>query len=137
MQSPCFEYNFQFRGHPSCVYRLFIRSLAAPAVSLGTGERTAEYFLFNDDSTPFTGHVGGVAVTESRFYLSAKLDSGGVAVHPRRASLGRRNFLQKHFCQIEPSKSINVWLSFGRIHCFANIFAVGYEARDSISLAWA
>lgn len=55
------------------------------AVSLETGEQAAEYRLFNSDGTPFTGHVGGIAVTEDQVYLSAKLDSDGsysVAILP-------------------------------------------------------
>lgn len=55
------------------------------AVSPETGERAAEYRLFNGDGTPFTGHVGGVAVTEDQLYLSAEMDSSirnSVAVLP-------------------------------------------------------
>lgn len=46
-------------------------------VSLETGELTAEYFLYNGDGTPFTSHVGGIAVAEDKVYVSAKLDSDG------------------------------------------------------------
>lgn len=37
----------------------------------------AEYYLYHPDGTPFTSHVGGVAVTETHLYLSAALDNDG------------------------------------------------------------
>lgn len=46
-------------------------------VALDTGELAAEYFLYNGDGTPFTSHVGGIAVVEDKVYVSAKLDSDG------------------------------------------------------------
>lgn len=46
-------------------------------VSLKTGEQVVEYYLYNSDGTPFTSHVGGIAVTEGYIYVSAKLDSDG------------------------------------------------------------
>ena len=55
------------------------------AVNLDTGELAAEYYLFNEDGTPFTSHVGGVAVAEGNLYVSAKLDNDGsysIAVLP-------------------------------------------------------
>lgn len=58
---------------------------AISAVDLATGEFVAEYYLFQADGSPFTSHVGGIAVTENSVYLSAKLDSDGsysVAVLP-------------------------------------------------------
>ena len=42
-----------------------------------SNELVAEYYLYNADGTPFTSHVGGVAVTETHMYLSAKLDNDG------------------------------------------------------------
>lgn len=47
------------------------------AVSLETGEQAAEYRLFRRDGAPFTGHVGGIAVTEDRICLSARQDRDG------------------------------------------------------------
>lgn len=47
------------------------------AVSLETGEQAAVYRLFHGDGTPFTGHVGGIAVAGDRVYLSAKQDLDG------------------------------------------------------------
>ena len=47
------------------------------AVDLASGELQAEYFLYNPDGTPFSSHVGGLAVTESCLYVSAALDSDG------------------------------------------------------------
>lgn len=44
------------------------------AVSLETGEPEAEYRLLNGDGTPFTGHVGGIAVTEDYIYFSVSQD---------------------------------------------------------------
>lgn len=42
-----------------------------------TNELVAEYYLYNNDGTPMTSHVGGVAVTETHLYVSDKLDSDG------------------------------------------------------------
>ena len=58
---------------------------AITGVSLDTGELAAEYYLFNPDGSPFTSHVGGIAVVGDMVYVSAKLDSDGshsVAVLP-------------------------------------------------------
>lgn len=43
----------------------------------GTHELVAEYHLYNADGSAMTGHVGGVAVTETHLYVSDKLDSDG------------------------------------------------------------
>lgn len=50
---------------------------AITGVSLDTGELAAEYYLFNPDGSPFTSHVGGIAVVGDTVYVSAKLDSDG------------------------------------------------------------
>lgn len=50
---------------------------AISAVDPKTGDFVAEYYLYQEDGTPFTSHVGGIAVTEDRMYLSAKLDNDG------------------------------------------------------------
>lgn len=42
-----------------------------------TNTLVAEYYLYHPDGTPFTSHVGGVAVTQSHMYLSAALDNDG------------------------------------------------------------
>lgn len=42
-----------------------------------TNELVAEYYLYNSDGTPFTSHVGGVSVTETHMYLSAKQENDG------------------------------------------------------------
>ncbi len=42
-----------------------------------THELIAEYYLYNADGTPFTSHVGGVAVTDSHIYLSDNKDAAG------------------------------------------------------------
>ncbi len=42
-----------------------------------TNELVAEYYLYNADGTPFTSHVGGVAVTETHMYLSDTADDDG------------------------------------------------------------
>lgn len=47
------------------------------ATALDTGELQAEYILKNPDGSSFTSHVGGLAVTESMVYVSAKLDNDG------------------------------------------------------------
>lgn len=47
------------------------------ATALDTGEIQAEYILKNPDGSSFTSHVGGLAVTESMVYVSAKLDNDG------------------------------------------------------------
>lgn len=47
------------------------------ASRLETGELQAEFLLKNADGTAFISHVGGLAVTESRVYVSARLDNDG------------------------------------------------------------
>lgn len=42
-----------------------------------TNELVAEYHLYNADGTPFTSHVGGVAVTETHMYVSDDKDAAG------------------------------------------------------------
>ena len=42
-----------------------------------TGKLVAEYNVYNANGTPFTGHVGGVAVTEDYLYFSGPNDSNG------------------------------------------------------------
>lgn len=54
-------------GVPSCVMVL----------DADSNTLVAEYYLYHPDGTPFTSHVGGVAVTESHLYLSAALDNDG------------------------------------------------------------
>lgn len=44
-------------------------------VDAQSGELEAEYFLYNQDGSAFTGHVGGVAVSEDTLYVSAGEDS--------------------------------------------------------------
>ena len=36
----------------------------------GDGKFVAEYFVYNQDGTPFTGHMGGICVTEDYLYFS-------------------------------------------------------------------
>ncbi len=50
---------------------------AISAVDPVTGEFAAEYYLFQEDGSPFTSHVGGIAVVGDRVYVSAKLDNDG------------------------------------------------------------
>jgi len=40
-------------------------------------ELAAEYYLYNADGSPFTSHVGGVALTETHMYLSDNKDEAG------------------------------------------------------------
>lgn len=42
-----------------------------------TNELVAEYYLYNADGTPFTSHVGGVALTDTYMYLSDTVDADG------------------------------------------------------------
>lgn len=42
-----------------------------------TGKFVAQYNIYNADETPFTGHVGGVAVTEDYLYFSGPADPNG------------------------------------------------------------
>lgn len=37
----------------------------------------AEYFLYNADMSPFSSHVGGVAVTDKSLFVSSKMDNDG------------------------------------------------------------
>lgn len=41
------------------------------------GTLVAEYILKNSDGTPFTGHVGGIAVTEQYIYISVGANGNG------------------------------------------------------------
>lgn len=43
----------------------------------GTNELVAEYYLYQADGTPFTSHVGGIALTETHMYLSDNADANG------------------------------------------------------------
>lgn len=52
-------------------------SSAISAVDPATGEFAAEYYLFQEDGSPFTSHVGGIAVVGDLVYVSAKLDNDG------------------------------------------------------------
>lgn len=47
------------------------------AVDPETGDYAAEYFLYQEDGSPFVSHVGGIAVVGDKVYLSAKLDNDG------------------------------------------------------------
>lgn len=40
------------------------------AVDAQTGEKVAEYYLYNADGTPYCGHVGGIAVSEKDLYIA-------------------------------------------------------------------
>lgn len=42
-----------------------------------TNELVAEYYLYNADGTPFTSHVGGIALTDTYMYLSDTVDAEG------------------------------------------------------------
>ena len=55
------------------------------ALDAKSGNFAAEYRLFNSDGSPFSSHVGGLAVAGDHLYVSAKLDNDGnysVAVIP-------------------------------------------------------
>ena len=41
------------------------------------GKLVAEYNIYNADGTPYTGHVGGIAVTEDYLYFSGPADKDG------------------------------------------------------------
>lgn len=47
------------------------------AVDYASGEYIAEYFLYYEDGSAFNSHVGGLAVTETTMFVSAKLDNDG------------------------------------------------------------
>lgn len=47
------------------------------AVDAESGGFVAEYYLDEADGSPFTSHVGGVAVTDTTLYVSAAADAGG------------------------------------------------------------
>lgn len=42
-----------------------------------SNELVAEYYLYNADGTPFTSHVGGIALTETHMYISDTVDESG------------------------------------------------------------
>ena len=43
----------------------------------GSNELIAEYYLYNSDGSPFTSHVGGIALTDTHMYLSDATDESG------------------------------------------------------------
>lgn len=47
------------------------------ALDAESGASVAEYRLYQEDGSPFTSHVGGLAVTGDTLYLSAKQDQEG------------------------------------------------------------
>ena len=47
------------------------------ALDAQSGEFVAEYRLYNEDGSPFTSHVGGLAVAGENMVVSAKLDQDG------------------------------------------------------------
>lgn len=57
------------------------------ALDAGSGEFVAEYRLYHEDGSPFSSHVGGLAVAGETMLVSAKLDQDGsysAAVIPLR-----------------------------------------------------
>ena len=59
----------------------YYKAEAVPSVIMAldalSGEFVAEYRLYNGDGSPFTSHVGGLAVAGDNLYVSAKLDQEG------------------------------------------------------------
>ncbi len=49
------------------------------AVGLSDGKLKAEYRILNPDGSPFTSHMGGIAVTDSKIYVSDSKDEYGNA----------------------------------------------------------
>jgi len=65
------------------------------AVDAGSYELCAEYFLYNEDGSPFSGHVGGLAAVGDRLYVSAALGNNGsysIAALPIDELTGRGSF---------------------------------------------
>lgn len=65
------------------------------AVDAESHELCAEYFLYNEDGSAFSGHVGGLAAVGDTLYVSAALDndsSYSVAAFPLDALTGRGSF---------------------------------------------
>lgn len=58
-------------------YAIVDNPSAILAVDPQTGDYAAEYFLYQEDGSPFVSHVGGIAVVGDKIYLSAKLDNDG------------------------------------------------------------
>ena len=50
---------------------------AVAVTEADTNELVAEYYLYNADGTPFTSHVGGIAITDTHMYLSDTVDADG------------------------------------------------------------
>ena len=59
----------------------YYKAEALPSVIMAldalSGELVAEYRLYDVDGSPFTSHVGGLAVAGENMYVSAKLDQDG------------------------------------------------------------
>ncbi|MGN0708069.1 MAG: hypothetical protein ACI4JC_08735 [Faecalibacterium sp.] len=47
------------------------------ALDAESGSFVAEYYLYNSDGSPFSSHVGGLAVTDTTLYVSARMDTNG------------------------------------------------------------
>lgn len=65
------------------------------AVDAESYELCAEYFLYHEDGSAFTGHVGGLAAVGDRLYVSAALDNDGsysIAALPIDELMGRGSF---------------------------------------------
>lgn len=50
---------------------------AIAVTQAGSNELVAEYFLYNADGSPFTSHVGGIALTQTHMYVSDNKDDAG------------------------------------------------------------
>ncbi len=69
----------------SSYYKIDEMPSVISALDAESGELVAEYRLFKPDGSVFSSHVGGLAVTEDKLYVSAALDNDGkynIAVIP-------------------------------------------------------
>ena len=92
------------------------------ALDAGNGDFVAEYRLYNGDGSPFTSHVGGLAVAGDNLYVSAKLDQEGsysLALIP----LSSLSATGSHNLTIEKTVPLPVSPSF--LNCSQGILWVG------------
>lgn len=71
-------------------------------------ELVAEYYLYNADGTPFTSHVGGIALTNTHLYLSDTKDANG---NYRIAAIPLNEFPQEGAHDITVTETIIVAVS--------------------------
>lgn len=103
------------------------------AVSPETGELKAAYFLFNEDKSPFTGHMGGIAATRSCLYFSARAEPKGTQ---RIACLPFEKLRPEGSHEIVVKELIDVPIQPSFLSCSEGVLRVGnfYHPEEGYGL---